>query len=339
MPPDFSDPRWFPVNYLPASDEFRMMTLDIDTIGSASFLDRRMPAGPGEGVLVSAESAGSFRSSTPPAFLFHSAFCGSTLLARALHAPPDAVSLKEPSVLLNLSSASLAEQPGAVERLNKRLAAATTLLARPWAPASRVLIKPTNQANRLLSRMLQVQPESRAILLYSTLEEFLVSCFKKLPLAESRVRWMAQHLLVGSDLAERLGIPPLHAFSLPESCVFTWYSQLERYARALESDVAGNLRTLDLQTLLREPVAAVGAAARWLQLPHALEAMDQKVAHIFGHDSKATQRLYGSTQRAAENQLVTAQYGEVIARTLQWASTSIEPYAVLPQTWKPLSLH
>src|SRR5690606_3216228 len=117
--------------------------------------------------------------------------------------------------------------------IDARLATVLALLGRSWTPGGRVLIKPTNQVNSLIGRILALQPDSAAILLYSSLEQFVVSCFEKLPLAETRIRWMAQHLLVGSELSARFGISPRHPFSLPEACVFTWYAQMERYAKAL----------------------------------------------------------------------------------------------------------
>src|SRR3546814_8461928 len=45
------------------------------------------------------------------------------------------------------------------------------LLGRPWAAQGRVLIKPTNQVNRILPLLLRVSPQSRVLLLHSRSEE------------------------------------------------------------------------------------------------------------------------------------------------------------------------
>lgn len=336
---DLSDPGWFPVDYLLHIDQFRVMLLDVDAIGDSSFLDRRLQVNDAEEVFIDAEGLRVTAPAYPPAFVFHTAFCGSTLLARALHAPPLHVSLKEPSVLLSLSSASLAETTAIdTQRIDHRLDSAIALLARSWTPGGRVLIKPTNQANRLIERILQNQPASRAILLSSSLEEFVVSCFKKLPVAETRIRWMAQHLLAGSELAARLGIPANYNFSLPESCVFTWYAQMERFARVLDGDGGDRLRTLDLQTMLAAPVACVTAAAAWLDLQSPPQALAERVAGVFQRDSKTPQRAYSHGQRELEKAAVQVRFGEVIGRTLEWARTSIEPHARLPMHGKALRL-
>ena len=332
---DLCDPGWFPANYLASSDAFRMIRLDLDTIGRSSFLDRRMQAADSQEPELVVHLDG-FDSVSTPCFLFHTAFCGSTLLSRALHAAPGAVSLKEPSVLLDISSAFLsAADQDAGRRLEARLGTALSLLARPWQDRGRVLIKPTNQVNRLLLQIRRTCPRAKGVLLYSSLEEFVISCFKKLPVAETRVRWMAQHLLVGSELSVRLAIPPLHMFNLPESCVFAWYAQMERYAKALELDSSDALRTLDMGVMLDEPLETVRAAADWLDLP-AMPDVRLRVENIFKRDSKAPDREYSNQKRALEKDAVTDRFGDLIARTLRWASDEIHPYAVMPYNWKPL---
>lgn len=332
---DLANPKWFPANYRALSDEFRMIRLDIQTIGQASFLDKRMQTSACSEIFCRIDSA---QSAAAPSFLFHTAFCGSTLLARALHSPLAAVSLKEPSVLLDLSAASLsAPSNGTRALLDRRLATAMTLLSRPWTAGGRVLIKPTNQVNRLILEMLGIQSKSRGVLLYSSLEEFVISCFKKLPLSETRVRWMAQHLLADSELSVRLDIPPLHPFTLPESCVFAWYAQMERYAKALDADDSDRLRTLDMATMLASPLETVRAAALWLDLGFCPDSFERQVAAVFERDSKATGVQYNSSNRALEKKAVVEKFGDVIARTLRWAQSSIHPHAMLPTGWKPLS--
>lgn len=329
-----ADPHWFPADYLVDTDRFRMLWLDLDALGESSFLDDRLRTDGAPERFIDAASVVAAMPAQPPALLFHTAFCGSTLLARALHAPPRVVSLKEPLALLSLSRASAAaNDPVSRRRIDARLETTLALLGRSWAGDGRILIKPTNQVNRLMPDILSLQPRSRAILLYSSLEQFLVSCFEKLPLAETRIRWMAQHLLGDSDLSRRMGIPPLYPFSLPESCVFTWYAQVERYAKALGSDRDDRLRTLDLDTLQAAPFQAVDAAANWLSLAAPSEG---QVTSVFRRDAKSTHHPYDPLDRQSGKASTKERFGEVIHRTLAWAESVIEPEAALPLRWKPL---
>lgn len=332
--PDLTDPRWFPADYLPGSDRWRMLRLELDALAEASFLDDRLQASGAPEALIEAAGIDAPMPAQSPAFVFHTAFCGSTLLARALHSPPHAVAFKEPLALLTLAiAAAAASDADGQRRIDARLATVLALLGRGWSPTGRTLIKPTNQVNSLIGRILALQPGSRAILLHSSLEQFVVSCFEKLPLAETRIRWMAQHLLVGSDLSARLGIPPRHPFSLPEACVFTWYAQMERYANALHRDAGDRLRTLDLDTLQASPARTVDAAARWLAL---VTPAPGQIDAVFRRDAKATGRTYDPIERQSGKALVRQRYGEVIQRTLAWADATIAPHATLPGRWKPL---
>jgi hypothetical protein len=269
--------------------------------------------------------------------VFHSAFCCSTLLARALHAPPAAMALKEPSALLALQTYAIA--PGMqAERLSALTEATLRLLARPWVDGGRVLIKPTNIVNGLLPRLLAAAPQARAVLLYSSLREFLISCVKKLPEAQTRIRWMAQHLLHGSALARTLGVTPQQPFHFVESCVLTWYAQIERYADALAADAPRRLATLDMDALLAAPQAAVAACARWLELPAALDGLEARVESEFSRHAKSTEVAYDPAERTREKQRVLARYGALIEQAEAWAAEVVAPVARMPADWRALAL-
>lgn len=335
--PDLADPANLPFDYDEVRDEWLVMQVTLDQVGKAPFLDQRMGAGredalrvPGD--VVAAHAGAGLRET--PAFLFHTAFCGSTLLARALHAPPGAVALKEPVVLTTLTRLSLARST----RVDALLRRALALLGRPWAADGRVLVKPTNLVNRLMPQILASVPDARAVLLYASLREFLVSCFKKLPEAEVAVRWMAQVLIRDTALQRELGLRGDEPFNLVESCVLTYYAQLEVYADALERDEDDRLRTLDLRAMLDAPPAAVAACARWLQLPAALEALDARVANEFARDSKQSARAFDRGVREREKAGLETRYGPIIEQALAWSRNIVEPHARVPRDWKPLAI-
>lgn len=110
----------------------------------------------------------------PVNYIFHTAFCGSTLLSRALHNPPHVVSLKEPHVLFRLSEASLRLGD---EYLAPHVNNVMAELSQPWTSDGQVVIKPTNSCNIIISNL--VMSDDKVLFLYSTLESFLISCLKK----------------------------------------------------------------------------------------------------------------------------------------------------------------
>lgn len=333
----FDDPLYYPTDYDGAADVFLFQDATADVLGESSFLDQRAPLRWNDLSPVAPRDVPTLPTRAP-AFVFHTAFCGSTLLARALHAPPRVVALKEPKALLGLSQRSLDLRAEETAAFDERLGLALDLLGRPWRADGAVLIKPTNQVNRLLPAILRLRPDTRAVLLYSSLEEFLLSCCKKLPEAETRIRWMAQHLLIGGALAPALGVSPRHAFDFVESCVLTWYAQIERYAQALAADTDDRLRTLDMRVLMRAPEATVRACATHLRLDGALEQLPERVRANFARDAKHTDKSYSPEQREREKAALQARYAPLVQAALAWANQAIAPVALAPKDWKPLAV-
>ncbi|HVQ24030.1 MAG TPA: hypothetical protein VMV01_02585, partial [Planctomycetota bacterium] len=273
-----------------------------------------------------------------PGFLFHAAFCGSTVLARALHDPPRAVALKEPRALMLLSHATLGLEPGAMGAIRSTVAAGVRLLARPWSEGGRVLIKPTNAVNRIMPLLLGAAPEGRALLLHGDLEAFLYSCCRKLPEAETRLRWMAQHLLAGTALAERLDIPPGFQPNFIEACVLTWAATIEQYADALARDETDRLRSLAREALDADPVRAVGACAEWLGLDAAPDGLRARVAGVFGRDAKHADRDYDAAARGRQQREMESAHGGVVRDALRWSERIVLPALARSPGWKPLPL-
>ncbi|MDQ3495212.1 MAG: hypothetical protein M3485_06785 [Pseudomonadota bacterium] len=313
-------------------DAFLMQTLSLEQLGQASFLDKRL------GVSLASAQAIAVRElpvlPDHPAFLFHTAFCGSTLLARSLHAPLGTVALKEPAALLSLAHADLNGKMRMTPDA-RVLQVALSLLARPWVREGQVMIKPTNQVNRLLPILVRASGRP-ALLLYSSLEEFLISCFKKLPEAEEQLRWMARFLLPDTRLAARLGLDRTYSPNFVEACVLTWYAQMERYAFVLDNDPDDRLRSLDMHSMLAQPVEAVHASALWLGLEASLVDLSRRVLETFSRDSKRVNRSFGTAEREHEKAIVRQHFGPLIRKSLGWAEQTVLPAASLPVRWKPL---
>ena len=330
---DFADPGAFPWDYDDARDEWLVMPLTAAQVGAAPFLDERAGVKTADAARVADADIAIPPGAKPPgAWLFHTAFCGSTLLARALHEAPRAMALKEPIVLTTLTRMSLQRSPGVDPLLRRALA----LLGRRWSPDGAVLVKPTNLVNRLIPQILAASPDARAVLLYASLREFLLSCFKKLPQAEVAVRWMAQVLIRDTRLQSRLGLRGDEPFNLVESCVLTYYAQLEVYTRMLDADAGDRLRTLDMRAMLADPPGTVAACAGFMGLPGALENLGARVASEFARDSKKSSREFDAGQREREKSALEGKYGPVIEHALAWSREVVEPHATLPRDWKPL---
>ena len=102
------NPEWFPIGLSQDYRTIRFGRVPRDDLAHEAFLDQRMSgsvkAVQEHPVREIVAQAGEFPAELP-VFVFHSAFCCSTLLARAFDAPGRCLSLKEPDVLMGLANA------------------------------------------------------------------------------------------------------------------------------------------------------------------------------------------------------------------------------------------
>jgi hypothetical protein len=113
-------------------------------------------------------------------FIFHTAFCGSTLISDLLDQPGSVISIKEPQGIRDLSEIKAYYLDWmSLRQLQRMLIAFLTSMA-DWATSDRhILIKPSNLANGLASDLVQEAGGSKAVLLSCSMEDFLLACLGK----------------------------------------------------------------------------------------------------------------------------------------------------------------
>src|SRR4051812_12161071 len=102
-PPSLLDATWLAHRYDPGHDAFHLRAVTRETHRAVTFLtDEYLPAAADPLVLQRAAARAAASAPAPLHWIFHSAFCCSTLLARAVDLPGTAMGLKEPLVLNDL---------------------------------------------------------------------------------------------------------------------------------------------------------------------------------------------------------------------------------------------
>lgn len=326
------DPAWLPVHFDATNGELGFVRLSMETMESATFHGRRELQDAGALVRLPWQAAAPAPTRPRMCLLFHTAFCGSTLLSRILQDSPRVMVIREPSVLLDI--AQLTKRIG-TQTVEGVLATTLALLARPWTENGTILLKPTNQVNSLLPEILR-NADGKAILLYSSLPEFIVSNCTKLPQSETFVRWLAQHFLRGSRLQRALRIPWHQPFHFIEACVLAWHAQMEIYADALAADSEDRLRSLDFATLQCDVMSVVPECARWLGLGADETFWQARAVTECAHDAKHTDRPWDVTRRTADRDALRTRYRALIDAALAWGKGVVEPVARVPVDWKPL---
>ena len=251
----------------------------------------------------------------PIHFLFHSGYCCSTLLARAVDLPGWAMGLKEPTILNDLVGWRRrgGQGPDMASVLNDVL----TLLARPFGDGEAVIVKPSTAINALAPAMLALRPEARAVLMYAPLRTYLASIAKKGLDGRLWVRTLLTGML--DDNLVRFGFSTRDYLAQTDLQVAAlgWLAQQRLYADLVARYGAARVRTLDSDTLLSAPPAATAAMAALFELPEAGDAIAASPA--FSRHSKSGEP-FSVAARAAEHRDAAAAHADEIEKVAQWTA-------------------
>ena len=312
-----TDPAWFPDALDASKGVIRFSRMTRDALSAEAFLDQRK----NKSVTAWADCrvddiAPHVPKSPAPAFVYHSAFCGSTLLARALDVPGAVLSLKEPNILLDLVNArrvSPALQTG--NRFDEIAGTILALLARPRANGERVLIKPTNSVSPLAAYT--NAQGMKAIFLYGDLRDFLISLLKKGEPARAFIR--QQYNIFALDRTGLSQIEPRQAMSFTDLQVaaLVWRHQLEEFERLLKP--SPNAASLNFERLTASPGAVLRAAVSHLSLPLS-EGQIENAARgpVFQTHAKFAGEQYDAQKRKAENEAIGSQFNSELKLIEDW---------------------
>lgn len=320
-----ADPLWFLDAVDPKSRGFSFVKTSRGLLQESAFLDHRMSAAAGPRADFPL-SAGEFAVITdlrarqaPAGFIFHTSFCRSTLLARALHREGASFSLKEPGALVSLAHGLRAAGAGmAADERGQLIDAALTLLGRPLAQGERVLIKPSNFANTLLPAVLA--RGGRVLLMYSELRPFLLSILKRGEEGRVFVRRLFNALRMDPVAVANIPSPQAMLFTDLEVAALVWRQQMETFVETLRDWPDAALRSLDAEVLGACPEETLRAAFDFFEI----ETDEQHVREvvrgpIFEHDSKQADRPYAPALEAEAARETERVFASSIARALDWA--------------------
>jgi hypothetical protein len=325
------DPEWLPHTYDAPGTNLTFVRIAPAARSELMFLSDEHFAGNFEKIAfpaaaIAAEIAGAERA--PIHFIFHTSFCCSTLLARALDVPGKSAGLKEPDVLINLANRIIR---GDDHPNRQRLELVLRLLERPLAPGETMIVKPTNFANRLLELVLAMRPASKTVLLYSDLETFLRSLLKRGMFGRRFGRRLFIQLGGWSPLDLGYSSDDLFEQTDVQIAALAWLMQIHHFDSVARAFGPDRVMVLDSDSLLADPAAAVGRAQKLFDLGldrGQVEAIAS--GPVFARHSKFSDRDYDSAAREKEHEAASAVHAEEIAMVSQWIE------AVAAQVGAPL---
>jgi hypothetical protein len=279
--PDISDPAWLPHRLDASGGTVRYVLAPRPLRARIPFLiDEHL----GDLQARALPMAVAPQGDAPLAFLFHSAFCCSTLLANALEGKGRATTLKEPVLLNDLVGwRARGAEPAA---LRQTLSLALAALARPFQKGETVVIKPSNLVNSLLPLVTALRPEAPILLLHAPLPVFLKSIASKGLWGRLWVRELAWKLRRDRMLDFGLDDEAFFRLSDLQAAAIGWLAQQRLFHEATVR-LGDRVRTLDSETFLEAPAATLAALFAHFRLPGGPEeARANAEGPVFARDAK-----------------------------------------------------
>lgn len=313
-----SDPNWIPHTYDVGGSSLTFVNVPPAKRAELMFLSDEHFAGNAEKATFAADAVASKLEGAeraPIHFIFHTSFCCSTLLARAVEVAGKSVVLREPDVLINVANRLIRnDDPGNRQRLELVL----RLLQRAPAPGEAVIVKPSNFANRLADLVLASRPDTRAVLLYSDLETLLRSLLKRGMFGRIFGRRLFTQLLGWSSL--ELGYPNEELLQLTDvqAIALAWLMQIAHFD-AVSRAFGDRVMVLDSAELLADPTAAVGRAQALFGLGLSADTVKSIASGpVFARHSKFSDRDYGTEDRRKDHESATQAHSDEIDMVVKW---------------------
>lgn len=240
------------------------------------------------------------------AFLFHTAFCCSTLLARCLGESGKTTALLEPMALVDA-----AHQQRTSELTADTLELIVRLLQKTPTGDPGILIKPSNLANILALPILDSAASTRAVLLSSSLREFLVSCSKKPDDTRRKMPWLLKTLSEGTPAQRDIAGLDLDRLEYLQFCAMVWHVQQINWDQRAHP----GLRHIMMADFLDQPHAVARASAAHLGLA---TPSDAHLNTVLGHHAKEPVTPYDPAQKRRESSMIERLEGPRLDQTERW---------------------
>jgi hypothetical protein len=314
-----NDAENWPHRFYETSRQIGFIQVPRDLHRQCTFItDEYLPAAlPAQAVLHDAGRAGEASDPATAHFVFHSAYCCSTMVARALDIPGVAMGLKEPQVLNDVLG--WRRRGASEEEVRAALDTALRLLARPFGAGEVNVIKPSNIFNPLAEHALSLVPGSKAVLLYAPIESYLQSIAKKGLWGR---RWVRQ-VLIGTigDGMLLSGFEDQNLLELTDLQVAAlgWLSQHALFRRLSQQLGADRIMLQDSASLLADS----GSTMQRIYDHFGLQPDERQFGAVmtgpaFTTHSKDASKAFGAEDRAAEQADMAKLHGEEIALVAQW---------------------
>lgn len=308
-----------------AGRECQFLRLDPGAYRNSAFLDHRLRSerrepfrAPLNAMIKLSAGLAQSTAQQPINYIFHTAFCCSTLISRCLDMQGLCSGLREPPVLMQMANEK--RVAGSAPGRGQVLETVLFLLGKCRAADEAVLIKPTNAANNLAEDVLRMSRTGGVLLLHSNLKYFLVSILKKGEPGRAFVRQLFAVMRADSERTRLLDPEGLARLTDLQVAAFAWYAQMDNYLRLLQQFPDKRIATLDCDVFLAEPLDALVKLCAFFGIVADKSRLAEVVAGpVFTKYSKNAADDYDAAVREAEYRQVLEENHEAIEAILAWS--------------------
>jgi hypothetical protein len=321
-----SDARLFPYDLDPRSATVGFARADWDALAAQTFLDMRWEPGRRERLTADAVVRAHDGSETAALnFLWHTGFCCSTLLARALTAKHRNLTLCEPKILADLADLKRAGM-FLIDRTFAELPRPVLALLARSAAGAQATVKAAPAANYLLPEAARLST-GKMLFLFSDCRSFVISIARLGDDGWRYARGMFATQLRSGHLGAEWPGPRLWDLSDLEVAAFVWHLQIDEFLRDRHLLGPDRARSLDCDAFLAAPREALAALDEFFALGLGPERIAATVAGpLFQHKAKGPPAPFDARQRRDAYDAVAQRLGPELDRAVAWS------YDVWPTT-------
>ena len=254
-------------------------------------------------------------------YLFHTAYCCSTLLSRLLDRPRETLVYREPIVLTQLAMAS--RDPSIAldaSMLKRSIRALHFLLSRSYGEEVPV-IKPSDSCNNIIAELMGASKNSRALLMYSSLQSFILSNLKSPERRNFLFTQFLQRAKMDAASIACLSSINTETLSAGQSAAFVWLVQMLHSEKAIVR-APKSIYSMDADSFLSCPERALHKINALFGLGFDDASLaDILQADAFRKHSKNAGTDYGIEQRADEKEKLAAEWAGDIKEGVAWVES------------------
>lgn len=277
-------------------------------------------------------------------FIFHSAFCGSTLLARACSYRDKSFSYKEPQVLIDLANLKAKQHSWYLDKTRWQQLVQIVLqqLNKSWHQQQSILLKPSNWVNNLMVELLSsVKPhseQSTAIFIQSSAKEFLLAVLRGGKERISFIYHLREHLRTAvssfDNIIRQLDSDQTsdtqsnnEALTVMQKMVcnimVVHEMQQQLFNQAQQHIKSEQFQIISYDQLMAEPLPMLTNICNTLTLGLNAVAISEQITSVFSQHAKQSEMPFDVTTKQNINSQVLESYGELIDFGLTWRDRNL----------------